>query len=204
MALIGEAFREVAKVPKFKPINIGAEQTAAIAGNMANLPASEAIATRVNAFNLSEYNKMLESALPGYAGIKSKISQNIQSQLAGEIPDDVAQAIQRRAASQAFSGGFAGSGMAHNLTARDLGLTSLGLTQQGLDSAQRWMTTARAPQFDVTSMFISPQQRVEFQASERNSKFQRDYLANIATAQDSAGSRFAAADDTIMRQLESL
>lgn len=201
MALLGEFFRTEPKVPKFKPINIDAEQARAIGANATNLPASEAIASRVNAFNQSEYDKMLESTLPGYAGIKSRISKNISSQLAGEIPEDVSLAVQRNAASRSLYGGFSGSGMAKNLTARDLGLTSLDLTQQGLDSAQRWMSMARAPQFDVSSMFISPQQRVQFQASERDSKFQRDYVANLTEAQYTFGSRMAAAEDSLLEAL---
>lgn len=192
MALIGTAIKgalggygEKPKVPKFKPIDLTQEQSATIAGNASNLPASEALASRINLFNQSEYDKMLESSLPGYANIKSKISQNIQSELAGNIPEDVAMEIQRRSAAQSFSGGFAGSGMAKNLTARDLGLTSLNLTQQGLDSTMRWMSQAKAPQFDVSSMFISPMQRAAFSTYERDTKFNRDWLKNqVAAAPD--------------------
>lgn len=199
--ILGEFLREEPKIPKFKPINIESEQTKAVAANAATLPASEALASRVNTFNQSEYQRMLESALPGYANIQSRISKNIQSQLAGEIPEDVSMAVQRNAASQSFYGGFSGSGMAKNLTARDLGLTSLSLTQQGLDSAARWMSTAKAPQFDVTSMFISPQERLQFQAGERDSKFQRDYVSNITKAQYSPGSRLAATEDSLLESL---
>lgn len=192
MALIGTAiagalgaFGDKPKVPRFVPIDLAAEQAKTISQNAANLPGAEALASRVNLFNQSEYDKMLEASLPGYADIKGRVSKNIQSELAGEIPDDVAQAIQRRSASQSFNGGFAGSGMAKNLTARDLGLTSLNLTQQGLDSSLRWMSQAKAPQFDVTSMFISPVQRAAFSVNERDTKFNRDWLgAQIKAAPD--------------------
>src|SRR5215471_17347906 len=54
-----------------------------------------------------------------------------RSELGGDLPPDVINQIQRSDAYQSLRGGYAGSGMSHALTARDLGLTSLDLMRQG-------------------------------------------------------------------------
>ena len=199
MALFGELFASAPKIPRFKPISIEGEQAGAIGQNIANLPGAEKLASSVNTFNQQQLESMLETAIPGYQAIKAKVGKNISSQLSGEIPQDVQDFIQRKAAAKSFSSGFGGSGMAANLTARDLGLTSLQLTQEGLDSATRWISSAAvAPRFDVSSMFITPQQRIGFAQQERDSAFQRKYLANLVESEYSLGSRMARFDETVM------
>lgn len=127
--------------------------------------------------------------MPGYAKLRDRITGVNNELLSGQIPEDVSMEVQRRAAAKSFYGGFAGSGMAKNLTARDLGLTSLDLTQKGLDSATRWVSAVRSgtPQFDVTSMFVSPALQIQTSFQEREAQFQRKYVSNLNDWQHSIG-----------------
>lgn len=127
---------------------------------------------------------MLERALPGG---RQKIEGNIQSLLAGEIPEGVLQGLRRSAAERGAYAGTTGSGFQ---LGRELGSQlglSLDLTQRGLDSAQRWISQASAPTFDVSSMFFSPQQRLSFEVQQQGAKYQRDLLAaQVKAAPDPA------------------
>lgn len=163
------------RIPEFP--NLQEEQTNAIRGNISAFGDASALTSQTNQFNQDELNRMLRASIPGYDDMVTTGSRNIQSQLRGEIPQDVAMQINRKSAAQALSGGYGGSGMARNLEARDLGLTSYGLTQQGLSSAMQWMASARqtrmAPQMDVSSMFVTPSLAGEW----AQQGFQRNLLA---------------------------
>lgn len=185
MAIIGTAiagalgaFGDKPKVPKLKPLDLGAEQLAAIAQNQKALPYASKLASDTNVFSQEQVNKMLELAMPGYSSLRDKATGTISSFLSGEIPGDVSNAVKRNTAGRALYGGYGGTGMSRNLEARDLGLTSMDLTTKGLDAATRWISSARAaPQFDVSSMFVSPLQRAAFDVQERDTKLSRDWLA---------------------------
>lgn len=192
--LIGEAlgaYGDKPKVPKFIPIDTTEAQGQAIAGNIKNLPEAQSLASKVNQFNQDEYNKMIDFALPGG---REQITSNIASLLRGELPDDVKSQVERNSAERAIAGGFFGSDFASNLTARDLGLTSLALTQQGLNSAERWLASAKAPTFNVSSMFISPMQKIGVDVQQREFKFQRDWLKNQIKAMPDPFSAALASD----------
>lgn len=161
--------------PKLLPwedVNVQAEQRRAIEGNEAVLPQLESTARRVNTFNQGEIQRMLELAMPGYAKLRDQGTQVISDFTAGKIPQDVRDAIGRNTAGRSLYGGFGGTGMSRNLTARDLGLTSLDLMTKGLDSATRWISMSRslAPTMDVTSMFIRPEFQAQFAGMERDKR----------------------------------
>jgi hypothetical protein len=176
-------------IPPFVPVDPDSEQAAAIAGNLKNLPAAQTLTTATNVYNQQELRRMLRVAIPGYDDIVGKGSGLIQSFLGGEIPKDVVAQIQRNAAERSGAGGYGGTGMARNLEARDLGLTSLQLTQQGLDSASRWLAGIKnvgvPEQMSVSSMFLTPQQRISVTSANNAQRYQRDLLAtNVAAAPD--------------------
>lgn len=152
-------------------------QETAIRGNIAALGPATDLASQTNQLNEDELNRMLRAAIPGYDDMIARSGRIIQSQLEGEVPADVARQINRKAAAASLAGGYSGSGMARNLEARDLGLTSYGLTEKGLSSSMQWIANSRqyrsAPLMDITSMFITPQQQGEWEFNE----FQRDLLA---------------------------
>lgn len=150
-----------------KPIvpELGESQQTAINANIAALPSIQELGAGVNTFNQEQLLTMLRKAIPGYDDIVKKAGENLNAGLRGEIPQDVADAIKRNAAVKSLYGGFGGSGMADSLQARDLGLTSLQITDRALGSAAQWMNAQKAIAvpglFDVSSMFITPQQQFE-------------------------------------------
>jgi hypothetical protein len=174
-------FGKKPKVPEYKAVDPAEEQRQAIAGNLANMPAAQELASKQNQFNVQQLQSMLATMVPGYHGIVDQQSKVVQSGLRGEMSDDVQAAVQNAAASRALAGGFGGSGSHRNLVARDFGRTSYDITQQAMDSASRWMaTTAQMMpgQFDASSMFISPQQRIQYTFMNRENQFNRDWMKN--------------------------
>lgn len=142
-------------------------QSKTIAGNLLNAPAAFDLAALVNQFSAGEIGKMLERMMPGYGTLRDSVTGAIQSQVRGEIPKDVERLLTQRAAEKGVTLGTSGSGFQGNDLLRNLGLTSLDITQKGLDSAARWIASVpKAPQFDFTSMFFTPQQRLSFEFSQ--------------------------------------
>lgn len=177
------------QIPAFTPIDIDAEQKAAIAGNAKSFSESAELTTRTNTYNQSELQRMLRVAIPGYDAIVGQQGKLVSSMLSGKLPEEVVSQVQRNAAERAGVGGYGGSGMGRNLEARDLGLTSLQLTQQGLSAAERWLAGTKAlavpGQFDVSAMFLSPAQRVSATVANNTGQFNRDLMAaNVAAAPD--------------------
>jgi hypothetical protein len=186
-ALVGDAigaFGKKPKVPELPTIDPTATQQKTVAGNLSNLPDIMQLGAGVNLFNQQQLMKLQEMALPG--GL-AQGQANILAMLKGELPADVARAVTRSAAGRAIAGGFGGSQLAGSLGLRDLGITSLQTMQQGLSAAERWMAATTAQQFNITSMFFTPQQRLGFEMDDRQQRFQRDSLAaQVAAAPDPA------------------
>lgn len=192
-ALIGDAlgsFGRKPDIPQLPAIDPSRVQAETIAANKDQLPQLEAIGKQVNQFNLDQQLGMLSQALNFVAPGQLQQAQGIvSSQLRGEVPADVQLQLQRRSAAQALLGGFGGgSGIGRNLTARDFGLTSLGIMNQGLQNFGSLASLAPRPQsFDITSMFFTPQQRLQSAFAERDAQFQRNLLAEqVAAAPDPA------------------
>lgn len=185
-ALIGNAigaFGKKPKAPELKPVDVNATQKATVSGNAANFADIAQLATQVNTFNQDQLNALIDRALPG---ARQQIQENLSSQLRGEIPKDVQSAIFRGIAERTAGGNaFGGGGFTRNVTARDLGLTSLDITNKALSSAESWLAKATAPQFDVTSMFFTPQQRLAQENLQQERQYQNDLLkAGLAAAPD--------------------
>ena len=165
-------------VPDVPQLSLPEEQRKATEANLANAPDAAKLAT----FSQDQINKMMEMAIPGFAGMRGQVSTNINALLRGEVPYDVSQEVKRQGAGRALTGGFAGTGAASNLVARDLGLTSLGLTKEGLGSAQSWigsMEQLYSPsQALFTGMFITPQQQFAAATQERDLQYQQQWLKN--------------------------
>lgn len=178
------AYGRKPKVPTLKPIDVNATQKAAVAGNAANFADIAQLATQVNTFNQDQLDALIDRTLG--TGVRQQIQANLSSQLRGEIPDDVRSQIYRGVAERTAGGNaFGGGGFTRNVTARDLGLTSLDITNRALSSAESWLSKAAAPQFDVTSMFFTPQQRLAFEEEQQSRQFQRDSIeAGVKAAPD--------------------
>jgi hypothetical protein len=170
------------KVPTLPTVDLGEQQRKAIAENIAAAPEAAKLAR----FSEDQIRQMMEREFPGFGAIGEQIGKNILSETKGELPTDVADAVKRSGAGAAVTGGFAGSGMARNLVARDLGLTSLDLTQRGLSSAESWIRQTEqlySPTEAIFSgMFVTPQQQYGAAVEERNMQFQRNWLENQIAA----------------------
>jgi hypothetical protein len=188
-ALIGGAlgaYGKKPKVPDLKPIDVNAVQKATTLGNIANFGDISKLATGVNTFNQDQLDMLIDRVLG--AGARQQIQSNLASQLRGEIPQDVRNAIYRGNAERGAAGNaFGGGGFSRNVDARSLGLTSLDITNKALSSAESWLSQASAPQFNVTSMFFSPQQRLAFEQNQQAAQYQHDLTAaSVAAAPDPA------------------
>ena len=176
------------KVPTFQRVNTEKEQEAAIKQNIASLQSGTELATKTTAAEQTLLEQQLRRSIPGYDQLISQASSNIGSALKGEISQDVQSQLQRSSAGRALSGGFgAGSGVGRNLSARDFGLTSMQIQNQGLAQAQSFIqqqrTTGMAQPFSVSSMFITPTQRINLSLQENQFQYQRDMAAAQVAAQ---------------------
>jgi len=103
----------------------------------------------VNQANMAQLQDLLNQALPGYQGMVGQMSGNVRSLLAGAVPQDVQDQIQRSTAYQNLISGIGGPGGAggaltrNAATARSLGLTSLSLQQMGAQQGTNLMQLAR-------------------------------------------------------------
>jgi len=170
------------KVPELKPINFEQEQTNAIRQNIAALEPATKLAEKTTAAEQSLLETQLRRAIPGYDQIVQQASKNIGAALSGELSPEVSAQVQRSTAGRALAGGFgAGSGFGRSLTARDLGLTSLQLQNQGLAQAQNFIQQQRAfgmaQPFSVSSMFITPAQRIGAIQQQQSAQYGRDLTA---------------------------
>lgn len=113
--------------------------------NNTNRQAAFDQATRLDNYNTDALHRGINKSLPGYQSTINAALRNTRSWIKGRLPDDVASAVEDRAAEKATRFGMpVGSGNARALTARDLGRTSLDLMEKGENSLQRWISTARS------------------------------------------------------------
>lgn len=203
-ALIGlglGAYGRKPTVPTLTPIDPNATQKETVAGNQANFADIAKLAAGVNTFNQDQLNALIDRVLPG---ARQQIQQTLSSQLRGEIPQDVQNAIFRSNAERTATGNaFGGGGFSRNVTARDLGLTSLDITNKALSSAESWLAKATAPTFDVTSMFFTPQQRLAQANLQQQRQFERDVMAaGVAAAPDPGMAALAQGIDSDISKIE--
>ena len=170
------------KIPELKPIDFAAEQKQAIQQNLAALEPATELAKKTTAAEQSQLEAQLRRAIPGYDQLVSQAGANIGAALRGEISPEVSAQVQRSTAGRALSGGFgAGSGFGRALTARDLGLTSMQIQNQGLAQAQNFIQQQRAfgmvQPFSVSSMFITPAQRIGAIQQQQSAMYGRDLTA---------------------------
>lgn len=182
MGFLQDLYGSKPTVPNVPELSLPEEQRKAVEANLAIAPE----AAKLSAFSQDQINKMMEMAIPGFAGMRGQISSNINALLRGEIPTDVSQEVKRQGAGRALTGGFAGTDAASRLVARDLGLTSLGLTREGLSSAESWiqqMEQLYSPsQALFQGLFITPGQQFAAATQERNLQFQRNWLQEQISA----------------------
>jgi hypothetical protein len=187
------------KIPELKPIDFAAEQKQAIQQNLAALEPATELAKKTTAAEQSQLEAQLRRAIPGYDQLVSQAGANIGAALRGEISPEVSAQVQRSTAGRALSGGFgAGSGFGRALTARDLGLSGMQIQNQGLAQAQNFIQQQRAfgmvQPFSVSSMFITPSQRIGAMQQQQQAQYGRDLqAAQVAAMPDPTMAAFGSA-----------
>lgn len=187
-ALIGGALGAFGKkpvIPSLPNINVDQVQQQTIAGNAAATSGAEGIASNLNKFSLDELAKALSFWSPGSL---QQIQGTIGSQLSGNLDPEDTRAIIRNATAAGYGKGFGfGVGsIGRNLVARDLGTSVVAQRQRGLSNLMSLYSAGPKP-FDASSMFFSPQQRLDFALTDRTQRYQRDLLAaQVQAAPDPA------------------
>ena len=190
------------KVPAFKPIDFAAEQKQAIQQNIGSLESATELATKTTSAEQSQLESQLRRAIPGYDQLIAQAGKNIGANLRGEVSMDVQSQLQRSAAGRALGGGFGGgTGMGRNLSARDFGLTSMQIQNQGLAQAQNFIQQQRtfgmAQPFSISSMFITPGQRIGAMQQQNQQQYGRDLqAAQVAAMPDPTMAAFGSAIST--------
>ena len=176
------------KVPTFQRVNTEKEQEAAIKQNIASLQSGTELATKTTAAEQNLLESQLRRAIPGYDQLISQASNNIGSALKGELSPEANRNIQRYSASQALSRGYGGgSGAGLFGAVQNYARASEARQNQGLAQAQSFIqqqrTTGMAQPFSVSSMFITPSQRINLSLQENQFQYQRDMAAAQVAAQ---------------------
>jgi hypothetical protein len=199
-----DAFGRKPNVPDLPKIDPSQVQQQTVAGNQSALPSLQKLGSGVNTFNLNETMSMFRKAADFLSpGSFEKVQNIIGGQLRGEVNQDVQDQITRMGAARGFASGTAGSGFSRFATLRDLGLTSYQTQQQGMANLQSLMP--KAPQFDITSMFFSPQQRLQFEYQQNLDQFNRNFMqSKIDAAPDPTAAAFTQAFIEDERQIMEL
>jgi hypothetical protein len=113
------------------------------------------IASSVNQFMQGQAGLGYLMNLPGYQGMRGQQSENILSQLQGDVPDDVVNQILTRAAERGISTGTSGAPASNSTYLRALGLTSLDMQKQGSEGLSRAIEqTPVAEPFNPMSLYV--------------------------------------------------
>jgi len=153
------------------------------------LPAASRLGGQINTINAAEYNRMLESAIPGYAAGVGKTMGNIEDYLSGVLPTDVSQAVMRATAGTAIGRGLgSGTPLAKALTWRDLGRTSEAGIRYGMESMMRVPGAFQHAQpVDIRGWLgLDPIQEANLRSTERAQKMQ--LMAQLAGMPGMTGS----------------
>ena len=179
------------KVPTFQRVNTEKEQEAAIKQNIASLQSGTELATKTTAAEQTLLEQQLRRAIPGYDQLISQASENIGANLRGEMSPEAKRNVQRFAAQQSLGSGYgSASGMGTFGAIEKYARGSEARQQAGLAQAQSFIqqqrTMGMAQPFSVSSMFISPNQRIGFMQQQQQAQYARDMAAAQVAAQPSA------------------
>jgi len=170
------------KVPAFKPIDFQAEQKQAIQQNIEALQPATELAQKTTAAEQSQLEQQLRRAIPGYDQLISQASSNTGSALRGELSPEATRNLQRFSAGQALTRGYGGgSGMGLFGAVQNYARASEARQQLGLAQAQNFIQQQRtfgmAQPFSVSSMFITPAQRVGVMQQQQQAMYNRNLQA---------------------------
>ena len=91
---LGAIFGQRPQVPQWNDLGIADQQGKAISADTTALPGLEKLSSSVSGFNTQQLSDLMNKVLPGWSSNVAQSQKNIGSELKGEIPTDVLQAIQ--------------------------------------------------------------------------------------------------------------
>ena len=154
---------------RVKPVDLQEEQTKALDGNIANQAKIESLVSSTNTFNQSQATSMMESAIPGFSALQSKLMTTTNVLLTNpyDLPKDVQTNLERLAAERGVSAGTRGTFNEFSLL-RDLGVNSLQYGQSRINQAGglAGIISSIAPKANVMSplsFYNTPQQYIQNQ-----------------------------------------
>lgn len=175
------------KIPQAPTVDITGEQTANAQANLASFSAAKDLANQYNDFMAQSVEKRLKSSMPYLAGLESQAADVYSKQLRGELSLSDQAASQRRSAARGLGLGISGSPAGSALTLRDLGLTQYGVQQGAQASMPGFAATMagihKAPMFDFSNVFMSPQERISAQFRNKENTWNVQNLKNQMAAQ---------------------
>lgn len=129
----------------------------ALYGTSTNLGGLYGLAGQTNQFNAAQAAGQYAANLPLYGPMTQQASTDIYSNLQGQLPPDVVQQLQQRAAERGVQTGAAGGPNQNAAYLRALGLTSLDLENLGQTQlSQAVARTPTGPLFDPSKFYITP------------------------------------------------
>jgi hypothetical protein len=157
----------------------------AIGGNLGNLGGISSLTGGLAGANASAAQGAVASGLPGYAGLLGQSSQNIQSDLAGNVSPDVWNQIQQAGAERGVGMGSPDSPNSNAALLAVLGKTSAGLQLQGQQELTGAVNrTPTGPAVNSAEFAVTPDQMQ--QAGYAQSVFNAAPNPTMARAADQA------------------
>lgn len=169
------------KPPAYDLINIGEQQKQTTAGNLGALAGASELATGVNRANQTALDELLAMGMPGFAGQAAAADDALLAYLRGEVPAAQQEFLGRENAAWRLASGTGSGGIGAARFARNLGLESDANLKFGLQAAPRYWGARKsigvAPQFDLTSQFVSPQESLAFNRAQQDQLWNRNWLS---------------------------
>ncbi len=152
------------------PVDLQAEQTKALQGNLANQSQIEALLARSDTYSQKQASQLMEQALPGYSKLSQTLLGRYQQQAENpyDVPKDVQDNLTRIAAEHGVSRGTRGQTNQYSLL-RDLGVNELQYGQSNLQGALAGLTSLtgispRVSPASPLSFYVTPQQSAQVAA----------------------------------------
>lgn len=168
-------------------IDITQEQIDTAKGNEATFDAAKGLATSYNDFMRDQVAKSLKEGVPGYSDLTGTLASNLAAQLRGELTGSDLAATQRSSAAAALGQGIGGSPAGAAFSARNLGLRQYQVQQNAQAQTPGYLQTmaglTKAPMFDFSSVFMSPQQRIGVSQWNKTSQWNVQNLKSQMDAQ---------------------
>lgn len=169
------------------------------ANNIA-LPNLYELAQKINDFNYQQKLAQILKGDPNFQGQMGQSFSNIEAALKGQVPQDVADVLRNKAASMGVRSGTPGSQFVDFNNLYNYGQTSLDQTRWAENALTNAL--ARLPSttpFDITSMFLTPDQLQQAKAAANVNQSAPDPTAAATNALNAAAAGMAAGNKSVAR-----